>query len=45
MKTDLVQIKDAEAGKSIILLASIFFGMIARFAGDQDPSEDVFLIR
>jgi hypothetical protein len=43
MKVYIVQIKDAETGKFIILLALIFFGMIARFAADQDPSKDVFV--
>ena len=36
----LVQTKDAEAVKFIILLALIFFGMIAQFAVDWDPSEE-----
>jgi hypothetical protein len=37
----LVQIKDVEEVKFIILLALIFFGMIAQFAADLDPSKEV----
>ena len=40
----LVQIKDVKAVKFILLLALIFFGMIARFAVDLGPSKDMFLI-
>ena len=39
-----VPIRDAGVVKSILLLALIFFGMIARFVTDQDPLKDVFLI-
>jgi hypothetical protein len=40
----LVQIKDAEEVKFILLLVMIFIGMIARFAEDRDSSKDRFLI-
>jgi hypothetical protein len=40
----LVQIKDAEEVKFILLLVMIFIGMIARFAEDLDSSKDRFLI-
>jgi hypothetical protein len=36
----LVQIKDAEEVKFILLLVMIFFGMIARFAEDWESSKD-----
>ena len=39
-----VPIRDAGVVKSILLLALIFFGMIARFVTDQGPLKDVFLI-
>jgi hypothetical protein len=44
MRINLVQIKDVDAVKFILLLALIFFGMIARFATDWDQSKEVFLI-
>jgi len=40
----LVQIKDAEEVKFILLLVMMFIGMIARFAEDWDSSKDRFLI-
>ena len=40
----LVQIKDVEEVKFILLLVMIFIGMIARFAEDRDSSKDRFLI-
>jgi hypothetical protein len=40
----LVQIKDAEEVKFILLLVMISIGMIARFAEDRDSSKDRFLI-
>jgi len=40
----LVQIKDAEEVKFILLLVMIFFGMIARFAEDWESSKDRFRI-
>jgi hypothetical protein len=40
----LVQIKDVEEVKFILLLVMIFFGMIARFAEDWESSKDRFLI-
>ena len=40
----LVQIRDVEEVKFILLLVMIFFGMIARFAEDWDLSKDRFLI-
>jgi hypothetical protein len=40
----LVQIKDAEEVKFILLLVMIFIGMTARFAEDRDSSKDRFLI-
>jgi hypothetical protein len=39
-----VQIKDADAGKFMLLLDLIYFGMIARCATDAGPSKDVYLI-
>ena len=44
MRMSLVQIKDVGEVKFILLLALIFFGMIARSAGDLGPSKVVFLI-
>ncbi len=38
----LVQIKDVDPVRFTILLALIFFGMIARLAAEGDPSKDVF---
>jgi len=40
-----VPIRDAEGEKFILLLALIFFGMIARYAGDWGLSKEVFPIR
>ena len=44
MRMSLVQIQDVEAVKFILLLALIFFGMIARSAADWGPSKEVFLL-
>jgi hypothetical protein len=40
----LVQIKDVDAGKFILLLDLIYFGMIALCAMDAGPSKNVYLI-
>jgi hypothetical protein len=43
MRMYLVPIKDAEEVKLILLLALIFFGMIAQFVVDRGPSKATFL--
>ena len=44
MKLYLVQIRDAEPARFIILLGLIFSGMIARPAVDWDLSKEMFLM-
>ena len=44
MRINLVQIKDVDAVKFILLLALIFFGMIAQFVVDRGPSNATFLM-
>ena len=44
MRMYLVPIRDAEEVKLILLLALIFFGMIAQFVVDRGPSKATFLM-